>query len=134
MATNITITTIRNDLDIVVARTSVRELARQNGFSPINQARIATAVSELSRNIFLHAGTGEVKAWAIERNGMRGIECQFTDNGPGINDVSLALQEGFSSTGSEGMGLPGAKRMMDEFDIDSTIGVGTKITCRKWKR
>ncbi len=126
-------TTIRGDLDIVTARTTARDIARSVGFGAIDQARIATAVSELARNIFLYAGSGDVVAREVERNGRRGIEIQFKDDGPGIEDIDLVMQEGYSTSRGMGMGLPGARRLMDEFDIQSSVGVGTTITCRKWR-
>lgn len=126
-------TTIRGDLDIVTARTTARDIARSVGFGAIDQARIATAVSELARNIFLYAGSGDVVAREVERNGRRGIEIEFKDDGPGIEDIDLVMQEGYSTSRGMGMGLPGARRLMDEFDIKSSVGVGTTITCRKWR-
>ena len=124
---------IRSDLDIVIARTLARDTAKQLGFGAIDQARIATAVSELARNIFLYAGTGTVTVRDIERPSRKGIEIICEDQGPGISDISLVMQDGYSTSRGMGMGLPGAKRLMDEFDIKSHDGVGTTITCRKWK-
>lgn len=127
------VATIRSDLDIVIARTLARDTAKLLGFGAIDQARIATAVSELARNIFLYAGTGSVTVREIERTGRRGIEIICEDQGPGIADVSVVMQDGYSTSRGMGMGLPGAKRLMDEFDIRSAEGVGTTITCRKWR-
>jgi serine/threonine-protein kinase RsbT len=124
---------IRSDLDIVIARTLARDTAKQLGFGAIDQARIATAVSELARNIFLYAGTGTVTVREIERPGRRGIEVVCEDQGPGISDINLVMQDGYSTSRGMGMGLPGAKRLMDEFDIKSQENIGTTITCRKWK-
>ncbi len=124
---------IRSDLDIVIARTLARDTAKSLGFGAIDQARIATAVSELARNIFLYAGTGSVTVREIDRSGRKGIEIICEDQGPGIPDVKLVMQDGYSTSRGMGMGLPGAKRLMDEFDIRSHEGVGTKITCRKWR-
>jgi serine/threonine-protein kinase RsbT len=124
---------IQSDLDIVTARSSVRELAKKQGFVPIDQARIATAVSELARNIFLYAHAGTVTISAIEREGRRGLEIICEDKGPGIPDISRALQDEYSTSGGKGMGLPGAKRLMDEFDVQSTVGQGTRIVCCKWR-
>jgi serine/threonine-protein kinase RsbT len=87
----------------------------------------------LARNIFLYAGTGTVTVRDIERPGRKGIEIVCEDQGPGISDISLVMQDGYSTSRGMGMGLPGAKRLMDEFDIKSHEGVGTTITCRKWK-
>jgi serine/threonine-protein kinase RsbT len=124
---------IRSDLDIVIARTMARDAAKTLGFGAIDQARIATAVSELARNIFLYAGTGNVTVREIEKPGKKGIEIVCEDQGPGIPSIDLVMQDGYSTSRGMGMGLPGAKRLMDEFNIRSQEGVGTTITCRKWK-
>jgi serine/threonine-protein kinase RsbT len=124
---------IRSDLDIVIARTMARDLAKSLGFGAIDQARIATAVSELARNIFLYAGTGTVTIRAIERTSRKGMEILCEDQGPGIADVNMVMQDGYSTSRGMGMGLPGAKRLMDEFDIRSQEGMGTTIVCRKWR-
>lgn len=124
---------IRSDLDIVIARTMARDTAKAMGFGAIDQARIATAVSELARNIFLYAGTGTVTVREIDRANRKGIEIICEDQGPGITDISLVMQDGYSTSRGMGMGLPGAKRLMDEFDIRSQEGIGTTIVCRKWR-
>lgn len=124
---------IRSDLDIVIARTLARDTAKSLGFGPIDQARIATAVSELARNIFLYAGTGSVTVREVDKNTRKGIEIVCEDEGPGIPDVNVAMQDGYSTSRGMGMGLPGAKRLMDEFDLKTQDGIGTKITCRKWR-
>ena len=124
---------IRSDLDIVIARTLARDTAKNLGFGAIDQARIATAVSELARNIFLYAGTGTVTVREIERTGRKGLEVICEDQGPGIANIDLVMRDGYSTSRGMGMGLPGAKRLMDEFDIRSEEGVGTTIICRKWR-
>lgn len=124
---------IRSDLDIVIARTLARDTAKNMGFGAIDQARIATAVSELARNIFLYAGSGTVTVREIERTGRKGIEIICEDQGPGIANIDTVMQDGYSTSRGMGMGLPGAKRLMDEFDIRSQEGVGTTIICRKWR-
>jgi serine/threonine-protein kinase RsbT len=124
---------IRSDLDIVIARTMARDAAKSLGFGAIDQARIATAVSELARNIFLYAGTGNVTVREVEKPGRKGIEIVCEDQGPGIPNIDLVMQDGYSTSRGMGMGLPGAKRLMDEFNIRSQEGVGTTITCRKWR-
>ena len=124
---------IRSDLDIVIARTLARDTAKALGFGAIDQARIATAVSELARNIFLYAGTGNVTVREIEKNGRKGVEIICEDQGPGIANIDLVMQDGYSTSRGMGMGLPGAKRLMDEFAIRSQEGIGTTITCRKWR-
>ncbi|HMQ30907.1 MAG TPA: anti-sigma regulatory factor [Chloroflexaceae bacterium] len=124
---------IRSDLDIVIARTMARDAAKALGFGAIDQARIATAVSELARNIFLYAGTGNVSVREVEKHGRKGIEIVCEDQGPGIGNIDLVMQDGYSTSRGMGMGLPGAKRLMDEFAIRSQEGVGTTVTCRKWR-
>jgi serine/threonine-protein kinase RsbT len=124
---------VRSDLDIVIARTLARDTAKALGFGAIDQARIATAVSELARNIFLYAGSGTVTVKGLDRNGRKGIEIVCDDQGPGIANIDLVMQDGYSTSRGMGMGLPGAKRLMDEFDIRSREGQGTTIICRKWR-
>jgi serine/threonine-protein kinase RsbT len=125
---------ISSDLDIVAARMVARDTARSLGFGAIDQARIATAISELARNIYLYAGEGSVTVKEATNGLRRGIEVVCEDRGPGIADISLVMQDGYTSSKGMGMGLPGAKRLMDEFEIASTLGAGTKIVCRKWAR
>jgi serine/threonine-protein kinase RsbT len=124
---------IRSDLDIVIARTMARDMAKALGFSAIDQARIATAVSELARNIYLYAGTGTVTVREVEKLGRKGIEIVCEDQGPGIPDIDLVMQDGYTTSRGMGMGLPGAKRLMDDFSIQSQVGVGTKVVLRKWR-
>jgi serine/threonine-protein kinase RsbT len=120
--------------DIVTARRTVREAAAHLGFGVTDATRIVTAASELARNIFKYAGTG-VMQWRTIGNGeSSGLELKFEDRGPGIVNLEKAMQEGYSTSGGLGMGLPGAKRLMDEMDIQSVVGQGTAITVRKWQR
>jgi serine/threonine-protein kinase RsbT len=128
-ATNVT---IRGDVDIVAARTKARDIARKVGFGPVDQARIATAISELARNIVQYAGTGSISTAIVENGSHKGIECCIEDKGPGIEHVELAMKDGYTTSGGMGMGLSGASRLMDEFHIESQVGQGTKIVCRKW--
>jgi serine/threonine-protein kinase RsbT len=120
--------------DIVIARRTVREVATQVGFGPTDVTRIVTAASELARNIFQYAGKGTMHWRPVEDHGRPGLELRFVDNGPGIADVSLALQEGYSTGEGLGLGLSGAKRLMDTMDIESNPGQGTKITVKKWRK
>jgi serine/threonine-protein kinase RsbT len=124
--------TINSDLDIVTARSKAREIAKAQGFGAVDQARIATAVGELARNIFLYAKTGQVTIRGVDKGGGKGIEIVCEDRGPGIQDVELAMKDGYSTSGGMGMGIPGARRLMNEFDIRSQVGAGTTVTCRKW--
>ncbi|SRR6266536_1010022 len=123
---------IKAEHDIVVARRTVRQAAGQLGFSETDVTRIVTAASEIARNLYKYAREGVMRWRSIQANGRRGIELQFLDQGPGIPDISLALREGYSSSKGMGMGLPGAKRLMDDLQIESTVGKGTSITLKKW--
>ena len=123
---------IENEYDIVSARQAARELARQLGFGAVDQVRIATAVSELVRNVVLYAGHGLMSVQPLQSNGRTGIEVIVEDDGPGIGDCELALSDGYSTSGGLGAGLPGAKRLMDFFDLDTVQGKGTRILARKW--
>ncbi|PYM40295.1 MAG: ATP-binding protein [Candidatus Rokuibacteriota bacterium] len=125
---------IDSDSDIVAARQKGRELAAQCGFPSTDLAVVATAISELARNIVRYAVRGEIILRLIDDNGRRGVEVVATDDGPGIPDVTLAMQDGYSTSGSLGLGLPGVRRLMDEFEISSDFGKGTTVTARKWKR
>ncbi len=124
--------TIQDEGDIVEARRVVRDFAKEMGFGIVDQTKIATATSELARNIFRYAGKGLVELQdVLSPHGMRAI---FSDEGPGIENVSLAMQEGFTTTqGSLGLGLPGTQRLVDEMKIESTPGKGTKVIIFKKK-
>jgi serine/threonine-protein kinase RsbT len=125
---------INNEFDIVLARQKGREVSKELQFGGVDQARITTAISELARNIYLYAGSGQITISVLEENGRRGIQISAIDEGPGINDIRMVLQDGFSTSGGLGAGLPGVKRLMDSFDIDSMPGSGTRITITKWAR
>lgn len=125
---------INNEFDIVLARQKGREVSKELQFGGVDQARITTAISELARNIYLYAGSGQITINVLEENGRRGIQITAADDGPGINDIRMVLQDGFSTSGGLGAGLPGVKRLMDTFDIDSMPGSGTRITITKWAR
>jgi serine/threonine-protein kinase RsbT len=122
------------DVDIVTARQKGRELAAQCGLSSTDLAVVATAISELARNIVRYAVRGEILLRRVDNGTKRGIEVVATDDGPGISDVPLAMQDGYSTSGGLGLGLPGVRRLMDEFDIVSRFGKGTTVTVRKWRR
>ncbi len=126
--------TINVEGDIVAARRTVREAATQLGFGTTDVARIVTAASELARNVYRYAGGGVMYWRPIEQEGRVAIEVKFVDQGPGIADVELALREGYSSGGGLGMGLPGAKRLADELEIETAAGKGTTVTIKKWRR
>lgn len=122
------------DVDIVVARQNGRTLAAELGFSQTDSILIATAISELARNIILYAKQGEIIVKPLNGGKHRGIMVVARDDGPGILDVARAMQMGYSTSGSLGLGLPGVNRLMDEFAIDSRPGHGTTVTVEKWKR
>ena len=122
---------IRTGTDVVEARIASRVMANHVGFSGTDQVLIATAVSEIARNIVEYAKGGEVLISSID-TGRRGVEIIFLDDGPGIADLSKALQDGYTTARGLGMGLPGARRLMDEFDIASSVGNGTTVKMRKW--
>ena len=122
---------ILTERDIALSRQGIREAAVECGFGLTDVTRIVTAASELSRNIFLYAETGLV-TWRLLSGSRVGIEITFTDEGPGIDDLDKAMQPGYTSGRGMGMGLPGAKRLMDEMEVHSTPGVGTTIVVRKW--
>ncbi|MDC3415233.1 anti-sigma regulatory factor [Aquibacillus sp. 3ASR75-11] len=126
--------TIQKEWDIVGARQMGRNIAKEIGFGTVDQARIATAISELARNIYLYAGSGEICFERLETIDRKGIGIYAIDKGPGMEEVSRVMEDGFSTSGGLGAGLPGVKRLMDEFDIVSEVGKGTKITVMKWIR
>ncbi|MDK9700277.1 MAG: anti-sigma regulatory factor [bacterium] len=125
---------IREEKDVVICRQECRTYAKNLGFSLVDQTRITTAASELARNIFEYAKTGVVKIERATNEDKSGLKMTFSDNGPGIANVDLALKEGWSSHRGMGMGMPGSKRLMDEFSIWSELGKGTVITTIKWLR
>jgi len=121
------------DADIVRARREGRTLAAELGFSAVDATLIATAISELARNILIYAKRGEIVLRQVERSGRFGVVVVARDNGPGISDTRQALQDGFSTSGRLGMGLPGVRRLMDDFEIISGTGNGTEVIASKWK-
>jgi serine/threonine-protein kinase RsbT len=124
---------IISDRDIVVARQKGRAMAANLGFSLGDSTLIATAISELARNIISYAGEGMVAMNVIYDSRREGLLIVASDEGPGISDIPRALRDGFSTSGSLGIGLPGVRRLMDEFAIESQPGRGTTITVKKWK-
>jgi serine/threonine-protein kinase RsbT len=125
---------VEADRDIVSARQQGRIMAAQLGFSPGTATLIATAISELARNMLLYASRGEVTMRTIENNGSRGITVEARDEGPGIPQPGRALEDGYSTSGRLGLGLPGVKRLMDEFRLETSPGRGTLVVVHKWVR
>ena len=126
--------TIRSDADVVAARSMGRSLAEGCGFGMTDVTMIATAISELARNILKYAHEGEIVVEGVQRDSRAGVSVVARDDGPGIADVGLAMQDGFSTANSLGLGLPGTRRLMDEFEIVSSPGAGTVVTAIKWLR
>ena len=125
---------IDTERDIVEARRMARELAMQAGFGCTDVTRIVTVASEMARNIYRYAGCGVMRWRRLAEERRAGLELQFVDSGPGIADLELALQPGYSTAASLGLGLPATRRLMDEVDIDTAGGRGTRITLKKWRR
>jgi len=125
---------IAADVDVVQARQAGRELAAEIGFSAGDQTVIAAAISEIARNILMYAKRGEVRFTKVLDGTQQGLIVVAEDDGPGIRDIPRAMQDGYSTSGGLGLGLPGARRLMDEFEVVSAPGQGTQITMRKWKR
>jgi len=125
---------IITDIDVVAARQKGRELATVLGFVSTDSTLLATAISELARNIIRYANNGEILISSVRSGDRVGITVVARDKGPGIANISLAMQDGFSTSGGLGLGLPGVKRMMDEFHLVSDESNGTKVTIKKWKR
>lgn len=125
---------VRCDADIVLVRQQARTLAKDMGFSPSDLTLIATALSELARNIVSYARQGEIILSQIRQENRRGISIIARDHGPGIADIERAMLDGYSTGKGLGLGLPGTKRLMDEFEITSSVGQGTTVKATKWVR
>jgi serine/threonine-protein kinase RsbT len=124
---------LNNEHDIVLGRQAVRRLAQECGFSLVDQTKLVTAASELARNAYIYGGGGTLK-WEVLLEGIkRGVRLTFLDSGPGIANLELALTDGWTSGQGMGLGLSGARRLVNEFDIESTVGVGTRVTVTRWK-
>ncbi len=124
---------VRSQEDVVRVRQATREAAVAQGFSLIDQTKLVTAASELARNTLDYGGGGEVEIVRLNEPPRRGVRLVFCDNGPGIADVEQALKDGYTSGGGLGLGLGGAKRLSNDFSIDSKVGEGTRITIARWR-
>jgi serine/threonine-protein kinase RsbT len=124
---------LESEHDIIIARSEVRAIAARLGFRLLDQTRLATVTSELARNVVKYARRGRMTARALDpAQGRTGIQLVFEDSGPGIPDIAAAMRDGFSTGRSLGKGLPGSKRLVDVFEIESEVGVGTRVTVVRW--
>lgn len=123
---------IEDNDDLVRVRAHVKDAAVEMGFSHTDQVRIVTAASELARNIMRYATRGHAEITRIKKNGRRGLQIKFEDKGQGIADITLAMKDGYSTSRGLGKGLPGARRLVDEFEIESEVGKGTTVVITKW--
>ncbi|MEU9073939.1 anti-sigma regulatory factor [Kitasatospora sp. NPDC004745] len=128
-----TVPIMSND-DVVRARQLVRTLAQQAGLSLVDQTKLVTAASELARNTLVYGGGGAMHCGTVRRDGRKGVHAVFEDSGPGIPDIHLALTDGWTSGGGLGLGLSGARRLVDDFALESAAGAGTKVSVTKWRR
>ncbi len=125
--------TVQRAEDVVAIRQAVRQRAVELGFNLVDQTKIVTAASELARNTVQYGGGGRVTIDAVEDFGRRGIRLTFEDDGPGIADIELAMKDGFTTAGGLGLGLSGARRLSNDFAIESTPGKGTRVTITRWR-
>jgi serine/threonine-protein kinase RsbT len=124
---------IRTSADVVAVRQKVRAVATELRFSLVDQTKLVTAASELARNTLEHGKGGEVRLEVVENEPLRGLRLVFEDRGPGIPDVALALKDGYTTGNGLGLGLGGAKRLVNEFDIESAPGQGTRVVAVRWR-
>ena len=123
---------VREASDILLVRQFVRECAAELGFSVLDQTKIVTAASELGRNTLIHGGGGTMRLETFVKNDRRGLRLTFEDKGPGIADIEQAMTDGFSTKGGLGLGLGGSKHLVDEFEVVSRVGEGTRVTATQW--
>ncbi len=125
---------IGSDSDVVRVRQVVRDAATALNLSLVDQTKVITAASELARNTLTYGGGGISIIWTVQRAGRAGVVVEFVDEGPGISDVERALVDGWTSSNGLGLGLSGARRLVDEFTLDTAVGSGTRVSITKWKR
>jgi len=124
---------LRSEHDIVLARQQVRRLTQELGFSLVDQTKMVTAASELARNALTYGRGGTMRWEILQRDGYRGLKLLFADEGPGIPNIDLAMTDGWTSGSGLGLGLTGAKRLVNEFALDTQVGGGTRVTITRWK-
>jgi serine/threonine-protein kinase RsbT len=124
---------LKNEHDIVLGRQAVRRLAQDQGFSLVDQTKLVTAASELARNALIYGGGGEMKWETLIDGAKRGVRLVFQDWGPGISDLERAMTDGWSSGKGLGLGLTGARRLVNEFELQTAVGAGTRVTITRWK-
>lgn len=124
---------LRTEQDVVLARQAIRKISQEIGFKLVDQTKIVTATSELARNTVIYGGGGELKFEHLAQDGRQGLRITFSDQGPGIADVDMAMKEGYTTGKGLGMGLPGARRLVNQFEIESRPGEGTRVTITKWR-
>lgn len=124
---------LQNEQHIVASRQTVRTLCQSLKFSLVEQTKMITAASELSRNTLIHGGGGHMRWELVEQSGRNGLTLHFEDQGPGIVDMKLAMTDGWTSGSGMGLGLPGSKRLVNDFEVDSAPGRGTRVSITKWK-
>jgi serine/threonine-protein kinase RsbT len=124
---------VRSSTDIVLIRQAVRNWTAELGFSLVDQTKMITAASELARNSLEYGGGGRVLFESLQVGSKRGLRLTFEDHGPGIPDIGLAMKDGYTSGKGMGLGLGGAKRLVNEFELQSTVGEGTRVTITRWK-
>jgi serine/threonine-protein kinase RsbT len=124
---------IRTEMDIVQVRQAVRKWASELTFSLVDQTKIVTAASELARNVLVHGKGGTARLESLQEGMRRGLRLTFEDQGPGIADIDMALRDGFTTGNGLGLGLGGSRRLVNEFDLSSKLGEGTRVTIVKWK-
>lgn len=124
---------LRSIDDIIKARQLVRDCAVLQGFSLVDQTKLVTAASELARNTVIHGGGGEMRLEAVNNGPRRGVKVTFMDAGPGIPDIALAMKDGYTTRGGLGLGLSGSKRLVNEFEIESEPGKGTRVSIVRWR-
>ncbi len=124
---------LTSDQDVVLCRQALRRMTQELGFSLVDQTKMVTAASELARNAVVHGGGGEFSWQILSEGARRGLRATFRDRGPGIANIELAMTDGWTSGNGLGMGLSGARRLVNEFEIETAVGAGTRVTITRWK-